>query len=699
MNTDEITHETLERLRARALAQGCTVDALVNQLLDSAPAAPLPVSLFADMLDAVGDALLVFDLDLRYRYINPAYTALTGLSRDQVIGQTDAALGMPPPLVEAWRRLWEEVIATRQPGVSVFELRTPDGSRWLESRMGFLLNADGEIAYLLANVRDVTEQKQDEDMLSSVTKRLPGMLLRYVQYPDGSDAVTFISDSVQEIYGVTAEAALADVGIMWAKIHPDDIPAFAASVAASAADLSPWDYEWRILMDDGAVKWVNGRGTPQRTDDGGTMWNTLVLDITERKQAEQALRQSEAIYRLLFEESPIALWQQDYSGMKAYLDALMAREGIEPEAIQDYLELHPEAVMACLHQVNLLDTNRVGLATFGAGSVTEMKARFQSIINADPPQAASLAAIARGKTSFSGEFINYTLDTRQPRWVYLKWVLMPGYESSYERVLVAAMDITEQIHAESLRMEQELLKASLKKEKDFNARVQKAISALAHDLRTPLTMVASSKELLARYFDQLSDDQRRERLDNIGRQLKFALEMLDDTVTVVRGSLSEGTFNPAAVNLAVLCQLTLDEMRSLATPQHRLTFSNPQGITSAIVDETLVSRILINLISNAVKYSPGGGEINLRLDRHEDWIVLSVRDEGIGISPHALPHIFEPFYRSDEASVASGSGLGLSIVKECVRRHGGRITVESALGQGTRFLVELPVLQQVQIAS
>ncbi len=688
MNDNQITNDTLNRLKARAAEQGCSSDDLLNRLLDSMPPTPLPPDLFKQLVENTNDAIFVFDTDLRYRYVSPAFALFTALDPAHVIGKTDHDLGMSEALIALWKISWQHLIETRQQQVTTFEYTTPQGPRFLESQMNLLLDEDGAVQYLFAIVRDVSKRVQNEDMLNNIANRLPGMVLRYRLYPDGKEEVPFVSAGAEQLYEVTAKEVMADLSIIWAKIHRDDISNVAASIQASSTDLSLWDYEWRAVMDDGTIKWINGRGTPRRLEDGSTLWNTLLLDITERKQAEQDLRQSEKTYRLLFEESPIALWKQDFSQTKRYLDSLIA-SGVSD--IQAYLEGHPEIVTACLALVNLREVNHTGLVAYNAESLNENEAieKLSSIIEADSSQPASLAAVARGEKTFIGEFTNYTL-SGDVRRVLIKWVVMPGYETTYEQVLVASMDITEQARAENLRLEQERLKASLKKEQEFNASVQKAISALAHDLRTPLTMIASSKELLSHYFDRLSESQRQERLDNIGRQLKFALEVLDDTVSLVRGSLNERVFNPTDVNLVVLCKLTIDEMREIARDNHRFLLVNQKGIENALLDEILVTRILLNLISNALKYSPNGGEIRLELDQQNGWIILRVQDKGMGISVGDLPHIFEPFYRAEEAHTMSGSGLGLSIVKECVDRHHGRITVESMIGQGTTFTVELP---------
>lgn len=261
-----------------------------------------------------------------------------------------------------------------------------------------------------------------------------------------------------------------------------------------------------------------------------------------------------------------------------------------------------------------------------------------------------------------------------------------------EELRVASLrDITQRKQAEAYALENERLKARFQKEQEQNALVQRIISTLSHDLRTPLTVIATSKDLLTIYFDRLSPEKRREKLENIGRQVQFALEILDDTVDIARGNLNPRSYSPGSVNLAALCEVSLDGICHAHGTQHRFTFVNEDRVETVSVDETLVSRILLNLLSNAVKYSPSESEIRLELARQGDWVTLRLVDQGMGIHPKDIERIFEPFYRTENVEGIYGTGLGLSIVKDCVERHQGRIWVDSQLGRGTVFTVQLPI--------
>ncbi len=252
-------------------------------------------------------------------------------------------------------------------------------------------------------------------------------------------------------------------------------------------------------------------------------------------------------------------------------------------------------------------------------------------------------------------------------------------------------DITDRERNEQFLLAHERLKAQFSKEREQNALIQQTISALSHDLRTPLAIIATSRDILSRYFDSISSEQRREKLDSIEHQLQYALELLDDTVMVVKSNLNHRILRLTPVNLAILCQVSLNEIRDTSDKRQRFIFSNTADAAEVLIDEILVSRILLNLLSNAVKYSPEGSEIRLNLSQREHWIVLVVTDQGMGISAEDMPHIFEPFYRAAAVETIGGTGLGLSIVHDCVMRHQGHIMVESQPGRGTAFTVELPL--------
>lgn len=219
---------------------------------------------------------------------------------------------------------------------------------------------------------------------------------------------------------------------------------------------------------------------------------------------------------------------------------------------------------------------------------------------------------------------------------------------------------------------------------------------ISHELRTPLTMIVTPLDTLcadpslAAHHTTLSLMQRNANhlLTLINRLLEFRkLEMGQEQPHFSMGDLSDlvhtatASFSnmAAAHDIKLTCHIAPDDRQPL------LRCYDPQKM----------QHILFNLISNALKYTPDGGSVSVSLSLAEDGqTVITVRDTGVGISPEDLPHIFDRYYRAATTSSATGTGIGLSIVKECVKMHGGTITAESSVGQGTAFIVSLPLHEE-----
>ncbi|MFQ3672932.1 MAG: ATP-binding protein, partial [Aggregatilineales bacterium] len=253
-------------------------------------------------------------------------------------------------------------------------------------------------------------------------------------------------------------------------------------------------------------------------------------------------------------------------------------------------------------------------------------------------------------------------------------------------------DINAEKNEAALKAEQERLTTNLRQEQVLNETIRRVVSTISHDIRTPLAVISTSKDMLSRYYERLSEERRAAAFETIEKQLSYVAKMLDDLGKIVKGTLIEGQLQLSSVNIETLCQVTITELQQSIGQNHILRFKADWQQGAVMIDETLVHRILFNLMSNAIKFSPQGSQITLALAQEQRRIVLAVSDEGIGIPSEDLEKIFDTFYRAENARAIAGTGLGLSIVKECVERHAGTIHVVSQVGRGTTFTVELPLL-------
>ena len=263
-------------------------------------------------------------------------------------------------------------------------------------------------------------------------------------------------------------------------------------------------------------------------------------------------------------------------------------------------------------------------------------------------------------------------------------------------------DLTERKHAEDAQrqlQEQELL---LVREQAAREQVEATmlqhsafLSATAHELRTPVTSVLGFAQLLQRRLNR--GDIALERLRDPVRTIAEQASRLDRVTTMLLdiARLEHGHFTLARIplDLRSAIERIVRELQ-LLSERHTLTTDLPQAPLTIAGDELRLEQAIYNLVQNAIKYSPRGGTVHVTAQNDGPHAIVTVADEGIGIAPDALPHVFDRFYRATNSSSAtiSGLGLGLYLVKEFVTLHSGTIDVQSVVDQGTTFRMVLPLL-------
>jgi len=197
--------------------------------------------------------------------------------------------------------------------------------------------------------------------------------------------------------------------------------------------------------------------------------------------------------------------------------------------------------------------------------------------------------------------------------------------------------------------------------------------------------------VLLRYGGRMQPAQHQERLVKIRTSVRHMTDLLDDVLTIGRADAGRLPCERQLVDLRQLCQDIVADVQAGGQKTHEVVLT-ASGLDGPLwLDPKLVRQVLRNLVTNAIKYSPAGGRVSPAV-RYDGAVVrLDVRDQGIGISPDDLAHLFEPFHRGANVGKAPGTGLGLAITHRAVTLHGGTIEVHSAVGTGTTFVVSIPV--------
>jgi PAS domain S-box-containing protein len=256
-----------------------------------------------------------------------------------------------------------------------------------------------------------------------------------------------------------------------------------------------------------------------------------------------------------------------------------------------------------------------------------------------------------------------------------------------EQVLIAIVrDVTERKRAA------EVLREADRRKDEF-------LAMLAHELRNPIAPISAAAELLKR--SPGSQDRVLQIGQLIARQVGHMASLVDDLLDVSRVTRGLITLDRQACNLHELLSEAIEQARSLlAARRHMLTMQLAGGSAWIGADRSRMVQIIVNLLNNAAKYTPEGGSIEVRMALLDKDVELSVADNGIGIAPQLLPHVFELFTQAERTPdrAQGGLGLGLALVKNLVELHGGSVSAASAgLGQGSRFTVRLPLLSEAAL--
>jgi PAS domain S-box-containing protein len=252
-------------------------------------------------------------------------------------------------------------------------------------------------------------------------------------------------------------------------------------------------------------------------------------------------------------------------------------------------------------------------------------------------------------------------------------------------------DITARKQLEAERLEKERLAVALDKERELRGLKNRFISMMSHELKTPLASILLASDFLKHYGDRATLDKKAEALKTIESQVQYLSEIVDDVTTLSRTEFLDEELNLETYDLETYVRDIIEELQWVHQQTHQIAFSGSERRVEAQFDRKLLRRAVVNLLTNAIKYSPSGSIVYVDMAVEGDFASIRVRDQGIGIPPADLPRLFEAFHRAENVGKVPGTGLGLAIARQAVEMHGGTIGVESQVGVGTTFTITLPL--------
>ncbi|HEY8047638.1 MAG TPA: 7TM diverse intracellular signaling domain-containing protein [Ramlibacter sp.] len=450
---------------------------------------------------------------------------------------------------------------------------------------------------------------------------------------------------VMEIFGMQARPGLSMENFYLSR---EQYLQVGGGVAAAVARGEVFESEMQMKRSDGSRIWVLLSGKAVNGEDltNGTVW--VIMNITQRKELEAQLQKTSSEREAILNNA---------------LVGIVLSVGIKLEWVNEKFA----------HMLGYAREQLLGQP-------------FHFILEGDQAYRR-FREDARAALFDTGSYIRELRIKRRDGELF--WVEIGGScvrpLDPDSGVIWTFLDITERKNSETE------IREALEQQKALNELRSRFVAMTSHEFRTPLAAIMSAEELLRHYGDRLAKTEREEILDSVLAGVQRMSRMMDRVLLLGKADAGMLEFQPQRIRLAPLCRQFVDEARAQQKGgAGEVSLSVSDDVDEGSYDEKLLRHIFSNLLSNALKYSPGGGEVRFHVRREESSTVFEVSDQGIGIPPDEINHLFESFHRASNVGAIQGTGLGLAIVKNAVDMHGGRIEVRSELGAGTTFRVKLP---------
>jgi len=447
---------------------------------------------------------------------------------------------------------------------------------------------------------------------------------------------------------------------MWhSRLHPDDRESAVAAMRSAAEEHRPYRGEFRVIRaDDGEVRWLEPRGRyfydatgkPERVVG-------VCFDITDRKVAEERLVQRETQLDLATRIVGIGVFDHDHLNDRLYWsDRLRQIHEVAPD-----VEPHLDAFEGQLHP-------------------EDRDALFAAITRAHDPD---------GDGVFGAEY-RIVRSNGEVRWIVGRaqtFFAGTGAQRRPARTVGAELDVTDRKRIEmDLRASEAALREADQRKDEF-------LATLAHELRNPLAPIRNAAQVLT--LTKLTEEQLAWARGVIHRQVEHMARLLDDLLDVARITRGKLQLKRELVDFGTIVDTAVEAARPLITARkHGLSLELPPELPTLRADPVRLAQVISNLLTNAAKYTDASGRISLSARVEEETLRVSVRDNGIGLSPYAREQIFKMFSQvhDDERRSEGGLGIGLALVKGLVHLHGGTIeAISEGPGKGSEFVVTLPI--------
>ena len=602
---------------------------------------------------------MMSDADFRINYWNPKAEKIFGYTQEEVTGKLPYDVFVPPSAKKYVQSLQRRLARGDFDANGVYECVTKDGliiiCEWHNTP---IMDSKGKVIGHLAMVHDVTERKIVEETLRESENRFRTMAdtAPVLIWMSGVDKKHFYFNKTWlKFTGRTLEE---EIGHGWSKgVHSDDRAKCLRIYETSFDTRSEFEIEYRLRRYDGEYRWILGTGIPRFTSDGNFLgYIGSCIDITERRQAEENLRESEARFRNMADNAPVMIWVTDAEGVCHYQSQSWYEfTGMTPETGLEFGwkdAIHPE------------DRRRV----------------FQNFVEANKKRE------------------HYTIEYRLRKkngeyaWVFSSTSPRFGPQGEFLGFIGSIVDMTERKKTEeALRESEEQLRQSQKMEA-----IGKLAGGVAHDYNNLMAVIMLHADLLLAQLED--DDPQRNRVEEIRSATDRAASLTRQLLAFSRKQVLQ----PRVINLNTVVTDMNKMLHRLIGEDIELHIDLDPSLGLVMTDPDQMAQVIMNLVVNARDAMPQGGLLTIETENTKieesggpqdslspgNYVVLTISDTGCGIPDDIQQRVFEPFFTTKEHG--KGTGLGLSTVYGIINQSGGCVFLDSEQGQGTSFTIFLP---------
>jgi PAS domain S-box-containing protein len=600
-------------------------------------------SLEKNILDSIPADIVIMDVNQRYVFLNKSACPNESV-RKWLIGKNDFEYcryrDKPIHIAIKRRTTFNKMLLSGVQTSLEERFETKDGDKHHLRIYQPLYNANGQAKWVIGYGIDLTSIKSIESILNKMT----------IAVKDAMDGIAITNDKGQFVY-----------------VNETHIKMFGYS-----SDIDFLGKKWNMLYEKNESDYIENKIFPLVNSYGRWAGETI-----------GKLKNGTPIYQ------EITLTSLSDGGI-----ICICRDKTEEKNQKQILD-RAAIVAENTHSVVIISDPQLRIQWVNKAFTDVTGYALEEIIGKDPaflhgPETDSIAIEKIYKNlidhkSISTEILNYS-KTGRKYWMQVN--VSPFYNADGELVNFISVenDIT------TLKRAEDDIRNNLQKEKELNELKSQFVSIASHEIRTPLASIQSSSDLIRIFLesDEVPRDKIERHIDKIDTQITRLSTIMSNLLTVGRINLGNFDLHKNETDIEDFVKNTINEYFAVTTDGRQVTFNVIGEKQKSRIDKVLMSQILINLISNAIKYSLGRPNPEVNLEYQADHFTIEVKDKGIGIPADQQQNIFNSFFRANNVENIQGTGLGLVIVKKFVEMHKGKTSFTSTLGEGTSFRIKFP---------